>query len=382
MDAAKVASGNTAHDIRVPDPPSAAIRGADEIGLAVSGVVRRFGKVVALAGVDLAVRRGELLTLLGPSGSGKTTLLKVIAGFEIPDEGAVFLDGREVTFAAPARRGVGMVFQNYALFPHMSIADNIAFPLEMRKVARNEARARVETALKLVDLAGLGERLPRQLSGGQQQRAALARAIVFDPKLLLLDEPFGALDRKLREQMQLEVRRLQQKLGLTAVFVTHDQEEALIMSDRIAVMEQGRIAQLGTPQEVYHHPSNRFVAGFMGESNLLQARLTEPGRAVVEGGANVGVRDAAPGSNREVGLLLRLERPRALAGGDTAENEFAGAVSEVIYLGEAVKYRIRLDAGFEIVVRWPYRETRGSLAIGDRLRVGWDRGDAELIEWT
>jgi len=382
MAAAKIASGQSAPDIRAPDQASAVVLAPDEIGLAVSAVVRRFGKVVALGGVDLAVRRGELLTLLGPSGSGKTTLLKVIAGFEIPDEGAVFLDGRDVTFATPAKRGVGMVFQNYALFPHMSIADNIAFPLEMRKVARNEARGRVERALKLVDLTGLGERFPRQLSGGQQQRAALARAIVFDPKLLLLDEPFGALDRKLREQMQLEVRRLQQKLGLTAVFVTHDQEEALIMSDRIAVMEQGRIAQLGTPQQVFHHPTSRFVAGFMGESNLIRARLTEPGSAVVEGGPAVRVREAPLGSNREVGLLLRLERPRALGDGEVAENEFPGSVSEVIYLGEAVKYRIRLDAGFEIVVRWPYREAKGALAVGDRLRVGWDRVDAELIEWT
>jgi spermidine/putrescine ABC transporter ATP-binding subunit len=382
MDAAKVASRHRIQDIRVPDRPSAADRATGEIGLAVSGAVRRFGKVVALAGVDLAVRRGVLLTLLGPSGSGKTTLLKVIAGFEIPDAGAVFLDGREVTFAAPAKRGVGMVFQNYALFPHMSIAANIAFPLEMRKVDRSETRDRVERTLKLVDLSGLGERLPRELSGGQQQRAALARAIVFDPKLLLLDEPFGALDRKLREQMQLEVRRLQQKLGLTAVFVTHDQEEALIMSDRIAVMEQGRIAQLGTPQQVYHHPASRFVAGFMGESNLMRARLTGPGSAVIASGATLRVRDAAPGADREIGVLLRLERPRALEGGDAADNDFAGAVSEVIYLGEAVKYRIRFDAGFEIVVRWPYREARGSLTVGDRLRVGWDRDDAESIGWT
>jgi spermidine/putrescine ABC transporter ATP-binding subunit len=344
--------------------------------------VRRFGPVVALAGVDLAVRRGELLTLLGPSGSGKTTLLKVIAGFEIPDEGEVFLDGRDVTFAAPAKRDIGMVFQNYALFPHMTIAENIAFPLQMRKLGKAEIRERVENALKMVDLADLGERLPKQLSGGQQQRAALARAVVFGPNLLLLDEPFGALDRMLREQMQLEVRRLQQKLGLTAVFVTHDQEEALIMSDRIAVMEQGRIAQLGTPQEIYHHPANRFVAGFMGESNLMQARLTGPNTAAIDGGATLRLREGAPAANRDVGLLLRLERPRALKDGESAENAFLGSVSEVVYLGEAVKYRIRLDPGFEIVVRWPYREAGGSLKVGDRLRVGWDGADMQLVEWT
>ncbi|MCC6468303.1 MAG: ABC transporter ATP-binding protein [Alphaproteobacteria bacterium] len=352
-------------------------------GLAVTGVVRRFGAVVALGGVDLAVRRGELLTLLGPSGSGKTTLLKVIAGFEIPDQGSVFLGGQDVTFAAPAKRDIGMVFQNYALFPHMTIAQNIAFPLEMRKVSKAAIRERVDNALKQVDLPGYGERLPKQLSGGQQQRAALARAIVFGPSLLLLDEPFGALDRKLREQMQLEVRRLQQKLGLTAVFVTHDQEEALIMSDRIAVMEQGRIAQLGTPQDIYHHPANRFVAGFMGESNLMQARLTGPGTASVEGGASLRFAAGAVGpAGSAVGLLLRLERPRALKDGEAAANAFAGSVVEVIYLGETVKYRIRLDPGFEIVVRWPYRESGGSLKVGDRLRVGWDAADMQPVAWT
>ncbi|MCC7047510.1 MAG: ABC transporter ATP-binding protein [Alphaproteobacteria bacterium] len=354
-----------------------------EPGLAVAGVVRRFGAVVALGGVDLAVRRGELLTLLGPSGSGKTTLLKVIAGFEIPDQGSVFLGGQDVTFAAPAKRDIGMVFQNYALFPHMTIAQNIAFPLEMRKVPKAAVRERVENALRQVDLPGYGERLPKQLSGGPQQRAALARAIVVGPSLLLLDEPFGALDRKLREQMQLEVRRLQQKLGLTAVFVTHDQEEALIMSDRIAVMEQGRLSQLGTPQEIYHQPANRFVAGFMGESNLMQARSTGPGTAAIEGGTILrfaGATAAAIGG--DIGLLLRLERPRALKDGETAANAFAGSVVEVIYLGETVKYRIRLDPGFEIVVRWPYRESGGAQRVGDRLRVGWDAADLQPVAWT
>jgi spermidine/putrescine ABC transporter ATP-binding subunit len=353
-----------------------------ETALALSGVVRRFGPVTALGGIDLAVRRGELLTILGPSGSGKTTLLKVIAGFETPDEGDVFLASRRVTFAPPAKRDIGMVFQNYALFPHMTVAENIAFPLEMRKVPKAEARARVEQALQLVDLPGLGGRLPRQLSGGQQQRAALARAIVFGPSLLLLDEPFGALDRKLREQMQLEVRRLQRQLGLTALFVTHDQEEALILSDRIAVMDQGRIVQLGTPQEIYRRPANRFVAGFIGESNLFKARVVAPGYAALEGDTRLRLPAGTPPEGAEIGLMLRPERPRPLTDGSAADNAFPGSVLEIVYLGETVKYRIRLDPGFEIIVRWPFREAGDALQVGDRVTVGWNRDDIHLVEWS
>ncbi|MBI3710469.1 MAG: ABC transporter ATP-binding protein [Proteobacteria bacterium] len=350
--------------------------------LTIVGVVRRFGPVTALAGIDLAVRKGEMLTILGPSGSGKTTLLKVVAGFETPDEGDVLLGARTVTFAAPAKRDIGMVFQNYALFPHMTVAQNIAFPLEMRKVAKADAAKRVEDVLRLVDLAGLGGRLPRQLSGGQQQRAALARAIVFGPRLLLLDEPFGALDRKLREQMQLEVRRLQQHLGLTALFVTHDQEEALILSDRIAVMDQGRIIQLGTPQEIYRRPVNRFVAGFIGESNLFRARVAGQGYAALDGGARFRLPADAPPEGTEIGLLLRPERPKPLANGAAADNSFAGSILDVVYLGETVKYRIRLDPGIEIVVRWPFHGSAGSLRKDDRVTLGWSGEDLHLVEWS
>ena len=295
---------------------------ADDGALRVVGAVRRFGAVTALAGIDLMVRTGEMLTLLGPSGSGKTTLLKVIAGFEIPDEGEVFLGPRNVTLAPPARRDIGMVFQNYALFPHLTVAQNVAFPLQMRKIPRAECARRVLEALQLVDLPTLGERLPRQLSGGQQQRVALARAVVFGPSLLLLDEPFGALDRKLREQMQLEVRRLQRRLGLTAVFVTHDQEEALVLSDRIAVMEGGRIVQLGTPQEIYRLPVDRFVAGFIGESNLYQARMVTGGHAEIEGGVRAALPTGAPDAGTEIGLLLRPERATQLLPGAAADNRF------------------------------------------------------------
>src|SRR5215472_4631866 len=244
-----------------------------DAGLALRSIRKAFGPVVALDGIDLEVKSGDLLTILGPSGSGKTTLLKIVAGFELPEEGDVLLGGEDMTFTAPARRNVGMVFQNYALFPHMDVRHNIAFPLEVRRLPHAEIDRRVRTALELVDLKGFEQRFPRQLSGGQQQRVALARAIVFDPQLLLLDEPFGALDRKLREAMQLEIRRLQRHLGLATVFITHDQEEALILSDRIAVMDHGRIQQVGLPRELYERPANAFVADFVGESNLLFGRI-------------------------------------------------------------------------------------------------------------
>jgi spermidine/putrescine ABC transporter ATP-binding subunit len=347
--------------------------------LILSGIVRRFGPIDALAGVDLSVRRGEFLTILGPSGSGKTTLLKTVAGFEIPDAGKVLLAGRDVTNAAPAERGIGMVFQNYALFPHMTVAANIGFPLEMRRVPKHERRRRVEEALKLVDLAGYAERLPKQLSGGQQQRVALARAIVFRPSLLLLDEPFGALDRKLREQMQLEVRRMQRNLGLTAVFVTHDQEEALVISDRIAVMRGGHIAQLGTPQEIYSRPVDHFVADFIGESNLLRANWTSAGVASLPCGAAIKISAESRDNSAQIGLLIRPERPQRLAAGETADNVFSGTVAEMIYLGESFKYRFLLDAGFEMVVRWRAREMDNLLQVGDRVMIGWGRHDVHVV---
>ncbi|MBX6366747.1 MAG: ABC transporter ATP-binding protein [Rhodospirillales bacterium] len=350
--------------------------------LEVAGAVRRFGTVEALAGIDLAVGAGELLTILGPSGSGKTTLLKVIAGFERPDRGRVLLKGRDITWSSPAQRGIGMVFQNYALFPHMTVAQNVAFPLEMRRVPRAEARRRVDEALRLVDLAGYGERLPKQLSGGQQQRVALARAVVFDPGLLLLDEPFGALDRQLREQMQLEVKRLQRRLGLTALFVTHDQEEALVLSDRIAVMNRGRIEQLGTPQEIYARPSTRFVAQFIGESNLFRARVRDNVTAVLDDGRPMPLPRGtgfAPGS--EIAIVIRPERPRRIEAGEDADFVMEGVVSEIVYVGESLKYRLRDDDGLELLVRWPFRETGSRLGVGDRVAIGWSAEDAHVVSW-
>src|SRR5207249_1438913 len=234
---------------------------------------KSFGPVRAVDGVTLGLARGELLTILGPSGSGKTTTLRMIAGFTQPSSGAVLLDGKDITGLPAHRRDIGLVFQNYALFPHLTAGQNVAFPLQMRKISASEVRRRVAEAFALVGLKGLEERHPRELSGGQQQRVALARALVFRPRLLLMDEPLGALDRKLREQMQLEIKHLQKTLGITVIYVTHDQEEALFMSDRVAVTNAGTIVQIGTPVDLYNRPADRFVADFIGESNFLSGTV-------------------------------------------------------------------------------------------------------------
>jgi spermidine/putrescine ABC transporter ATP-binding subunit len=346
--------------------------------LSLQGVAKQYGEVPALRGVDLAVQAGELLTLLGPSGSGKTTLLKVIAGFELAEAGTVMLGGRDITTLPPNKRDIGMVFQNYALFPHMTVAENIGFPLAIRKVNKAAAARQVDQALHLVGLAGYGGRLPKQLSGGQQQRVALARAVVFKPGLLLLDEPFGALDRKLREQMQLEVRRLQQRLGITTIFVTHDQEEALVLSDRIAVMSDGVIEQLGDPRAIYARPVNRFVADFIGESNLMHARVDAGGRvAVLDNGLPLGLPHQLPAGS-EVGLLLRPESIDVAP--DTAANGFPGVVEDVVYLGSMLKYFVRLDNGLTLLVR---RTFNGGVAPtrGDRIWAAWSSADVQLVQW-
>ena len=339
-------------------------------GLALRGIRKAFGPVIALDGIDLEVRSGEFLTILGPSGSGKTTLLKIVAGFELPDQGDVLLGGEDMTFTIPARRNVGMVFQNYALFPNMDVRGNIAFPLEVRRLPRAEIDRRVATALELVDLKGYETRFPRQLSGGQQQRVALARAIVFGPRLLLLDEPFGALDRKLREAMQLEVRRLQRHLGLTTVFITHDQEEALILSDRIAVMQRGRIEQIALPRELYERPANAFVADFVGESNLLFGRIA----AMHDGGAEIAFdNDLRLTARAEmpvgtwVGALIRPERLRLAGAGGPSANRLCGEVIETVYVGTSHKYRVRLADGAEFLVRVRDTASQATTEIGGSL---------------
>ncbi len=322
--------------------------------LAVESVGKSFGAVTALDSVNLSVEPGELLTILGPSGSGKTTLLRVVAGYEWPDRGSVRLQGSDITGLPAARRNIGMVFQNYALFPHMTVGRNIAFPLEMRRRPKAEIAERVQAALRLVDLSGYQDRLPRQLSGGQQQRVALARAIVFEPLLLLLDEPFGALDRKLREAMQLEVRRVQRRLGITTVFITHDQEEALILSDRIAVMNRGRIEQIGRPTDIYDQPGSAFVADFVGESNIFPGRITRSGATASLIALDNGLALECAGSWPEgarVGAMIRPERLRQAE--RAGANVFHGRVVETAFIGSAWKYTLRLADGAEMLVRLP-----------------------------
>ena len=317
----------------------------------VTSLRKRYGGVTALADVDLEVRAGEFFTLLGPSGSGKTTLLRLIAGFERPDGGRIELAGRDVTRVPPYARDVNTVFQDYALFPHMTVAENIEYGLRVRHVAKAQRRAKVDQALEMVRLPGLGGRKPAQLSGGQRQRVALARAIVNEPSVLLLDEPLGALDLKLRQEMQLELQRVQRVVGITFVYVTHDQEEALTMSDRIAVLSQGRIEQIGGPAEVYERPRTPFVAGFIGVSNLIQ-------------------RDGHT-------ITVRPEKITLVAGDEPdppGTHAEPGRIRDVIYAGVLTRYVVDLDGGGELVVSRQNTEAPSSgdgLSEGRQVRLAW-----------
>jgi putative spermidine/putrescine transport system ATP-binding protein len=349
-----------------------------------------FGSVVATDNVDVEVPHGEFLTLLGPSGSGKTTTLRMIAGFMTPSGGTIEIDGRDMTRVPPHRRNVGMVFQNYALFPHMTAAQNIAFPLQMRGVSRETTRKRVDEALAQVKLAALGDRYPRELSGGQQQRIALARAVVFRPCLLLMDEPLGALDRKLREAMQLEIMRVGRELGASVLYVTHDQEEALVMSDRIAIFNKGRIEQLGSGEDLYDRPASLFVAEFIGESNIIRGRferdggaagwvVREPWRCLVGPGS---VQRAALDGGAAAGLVVRPERMRILAPADDAPSGASvldGTVDEALYLGSDRKYGLRLADGQHVTVREQRDGSERVWTRGDTVRVAWSADDAVLL---
>ncbi len=348
--------------------------------LSLIDVTKKFGDVTAVETVTLDVRQGEFLTLLGPSGSGKTTTLNMVAGFEIPSSGQILLKERDITTVAPNNRGIGMVFQNYALFPHMTVFDNIAFPLKMRKVPRREIVERTRQVLDLVELPGFEKRYPKQLSGGQQQRIALARALVFQPEILLMDEPLGALDKKLRDHMKLEIKHLQESLHITVVYVTHDQEEALTMSDRIAIMDRGRIIQLDGPTELYETPADLFVADFIGESNFLEGRITDlnESRVCIETkfGLDVWV-DNRPGmqNGEEVTVAVRPEKiqvfPEEADLPEEMVNRFSGRIEEVIYVGEANVYRVSLRPDLVLKVKVQSGGGAHRHRKGDRVIVGW-----------
>jgi putative spermidine/putrescine transport system ATP-binding protein len=331
-----------------------------EIDVRVAGLRKRYGDVTAVDGVDLEIGRGEFFTMLGPSGSGKTTTLRMIAGFERPDEGTVELGGKDVSELPPYARDVNTVFQDYALFPHMTVQENVEYGLRVKKVARGERRRRAGEALALVQLESYGGRKPAQLSGGQRQRVALARAIVNRPKALLLDEPLGALDLKLRQELQVELKRIQQELGITFVYVTHDQEEALTMSDRLAVFNEGKIEQIGSPAEVYEHPASEFIAGFIGVSNVLE----RDGRR----------------------FTVRPEKIRLLGDGEQPEQGVhveEGRIRDVVYVGAITRYHVELDAGGELTVVSQNLESGSSEVLerqGSRVRLCWRPEHVFVIE--
>ncbi len=358
-----------------------------EYDVELRAVTKRFGPLVAVDGVSLRVRKGEFLSLLGPSGCGKTTSLRMIAGFEQPDEGEILIGGRDAVGIPPYRREVNTVFQHYALFPHMSILDNVAYGLKQRKVGRSERHRQAREALELVQLPGRDRHRPAMLSGGQQQRVALARAIVMHPRVLLLDEPLGALDLKLRKEMQIELKRIQHQVGITFIYVTHDQEEALSMSDRVAVMSDGRIEQLDEPRAIYDRPLTAFVADFIGDMNFVDAHVVEAadGGFAADAGAGLVVRGrghTTRGSHVRIGI--RPERMLVSAGeAPGTANSCTGEVVTKMYLGDQVQLVTRLANDTQVVVRQQRASADpvvDALATGDRVLIRWDESAPLLLD--
>jgi spermidine/putrescine transport system ATP-binding protein len=380
---AAVGSRARSHAAASPAGPGPADDAIPAIEL--TGVAKEFharGEVVAaVRGIDLAIRQGEFFSMLGPSGCGKTTTMRMVAGFEEPTRGTVSLQGRDVTWEPPNKRDVNMVFQSYALFPHMNVFENVAFGLRRKNVAKDQITRQVGEILEIVDLTGREQRRPRELSGGQQQRVALARALVNHPKALLLDEPLGALDLKLRQAMQVELKRIQREVGITFVYVTHDQGEALTMSDRIAVMNDGTIEHLGSPREIYEHPSTRFVAGFIGTSNLLTGRVSRVtgGNAVIEVGPDerivVPVGHRACGQGDEIEVTVRPEKIGLTLAPPTGIGcALRGTVTEVVYLGTSTNFNVTTSTGADVVVF-----VQNAAAADDAAVV--HRGDDVWLSW-
>ena len=342
------------------------------------------GQTLVIDDLNLDIRSREFLTLLGPSGSGKTTTLMMLAGFEVPTRGDIRLAGRSIRDLAPYKRDIGVVFQNYALFPHMTVGENVAFPLLARRVAKAERARRVSQVLDMVQLGGFETRRPGQLSGGQQQRVALARALVFDPKLVLMDEPLGALDKQLRERMQIEVKHIHERIGVTVVYVTHDQSEALTMSDRIAVFRQGRIEQLATPAQLYEEPGNSFVAQFIGESNRLSGKVVELGQGeclVDVGGQTVRafpVKVDGPGSSTL--LSVRPENVKVAPDPDRCPNVLEARIKELIYLGDHTRVRVSVCGHDDFVIKVGRGADGPPLRVDQALRIGWTVEDCRALD--
>ena len=351
----------------------------------IRNLVKRFEKILAVNDISLNIELGEFITLLGPSGSGKTTTLMMIAGFQIPDHGEILINEEPIMFTPPYKRGIGMVFQNYSLFPNMTVRRNIGFPLRMRKVDKQEADKKIDQVLELVKLPGYGERMPRQLSGGQQQRVALARALVFNPRVLLMDEPLGALDKKLREHMQLEIKQITEALNSTTIYVTHDQSEAMTMSDRIAVMNNGRVEQIGTPTEMYDRPSNYFVADFIGESNFIDGQIEEMGSNDclfrTDGGLHCKVtpkpRKAVEGRGH---LVIRPEKISLVEPGQGFANQFKVVIEEALYLGDITTFRAKLiEDGTTLTIKQQNKSFNRRIKKGDTLLIGWSEKDNCIV---
>ncbi len=359
----------------------------------LEGLSKHYGDVIALAEVDLEVQEGEFMTLLGPSGSGKTTMLNLIAGMIGPTAGQVYIDGKNITQIPPNKRGLGMVFQNYALMPHMTIFENIAFPLRVRKVASSEIKQKVTAVLELVQLPQVAARKPRELSGGQQQRIALARAIVYNPSIILMDEPLGALDKKLREHMQLELKRIHTELGITMLYVTHDQEEALTMSDRIILLNEGRIEQMGEPDALYFNPNGVFSADFLGDSNMMDATIEAGGEETriktSHGHSFRAKRSEIAEKGRDVKVMIRPENVTVVREGDgvTFDNTLSGKVIDSIILGGVVKHYVDVGAGGgeggagtgAMVAEELNRTSRVSVRPGAEITLGWQAEDLLVL---
>jgi putative spermidine/putrescine transport system ATP-binding protein len=346
-------------------------------------ISKRYGPSVALHGTDLTVKRGEFLSLLGPSGSGKSTILNIIAGAVAPTSGSIVLDGKDVSTVPPRERGLGMVFQNYALLPHLNVFDNVAFPLRIRGIGKAEIQQRVRNALERVGLTGYEQRKPREMSGGQQQRVGIARCIVYSPSVILMDEPLGALDKKLRDQLQGEIKRLHRDLGTTLVYVTHDQEEALNLSDRVCLMNGGRIAQLGTPDELYFEPVSEFVADFVGESNLLEG-VVEGGNVVrLNDGSTLKVRSNEGHANgARVKVLVRPEKIEVVEDAEVSREEMnvcKGAIAQTSFIGGMTRFELKLATGGTLLVKTISARAAERAPLGQILSVRWSARDSVVL---